>query len=437
MHLIRFTLWFVVVVLGLVTNATAQTIDSTYTAQYLTRSTKFAWTTFGGDVLVLPGGQAQYAEGGQLKSTRFGQAAQPRLTIGGIHFWGHADFYVTFPLPLSIRQKPAALREFLYREGIESGLRLYPWAIRPQKLRPYVGISFKTLNYGHQSNEGTYDKGFPHYQRFVSPLQLGLTYASAKYLISGGLHYLLNPKAQYAVSPMATGELQFRQTAFNISILRYIDSDRSMRTAEGIQQENIKHYLLKRERKLSGFYWAIGPSAALQRSKSPYFERKKPFLYNDLTGGFMPDVAFGYYFSKPDLNVGVSYRTMGSRVSGFDTEVRLRRHAATLETYKFLFNYLGFVPYVGLTASIENLSVKVNDQPTTATKPALGLIFGWDIRVTKTGTSLLRTNLRYVPGLHLKVEGEKVMFDHLEFNFIQYVRFIGRNNFYARYSNKK
>ncbi|MCC7245640.1 MAG: hypothetical protein IT269_08180 [Saprospiraceae bacterium] len=64
-------------------------------------------------------------------------------------------------------------------------------------------------------------------------------------------------------------------------------------------------------------------------------------------------------------------------------------------------------------------------------------MFGWDIRVTKTGTSLLRTNLRYAPGLNLKTDdGQKVMFDHLEFNFIQYVTFIGRKKLYRKYASK-
>jgi hypothetical protein len=436
MNFIRIIIWtLLLLVLGLYASV-AQTIDSTYTAQYLTRSTKFAWTTYGADLMVLPGGQAQYLPNNPLSTANFGAAFQPRFTIGGIHFWGHADFYVTFPLPLTLNQKPEVFKKLKYHEGIESGVRLYPWALKPQRLRPYTGISFKTINYGHQTEGTDYPKGFATYQRFVSPIQMGLTYVTSKYLISGGVHYLFNRRAEYAITPQATGAVRFNPLAFNISLLRYIDSDRSLRTARGIEQENVKHYLLKREHKLSGFYWAVGPSAALQRSKSPYFERKKPFFYNDLTGGFMPDVAFGYHFAKPDLNVGASYRTMGSRLAAFDTEVRLRRHAVTLETYKFLFNYLGFVPYVGLTASLENLSVKVNEQRTAATKPALGLIFGWDIRVTRTGNSLLRTNLRYVPGLHLKVEGEKVMFDHLEFNFIQYVRFIGRKNFYARYTKK-
>ena len=104
------------------------------------------------------------------------------------------------------------------------------------------------------------------------------------------------------------------------------------------------------------------------------------------------------------------------------------------EAYKNLFDYLGFVPYLGITASVEDLRAEVNGTEYQQTKGAVGLIFGWDIRVTNTGTSLLRTNLRWTPNLHLDVEGGEIMFDHLEFNFIQYVHFIGRKKAYAKYS---
>ena len=87
--------------------------------------------------------------------------------------------------------------------------------------------------------------------------------------------------------------------------------------------------------------------------------------------------------------------------------------------------------------SVENLNVNDNGVKTSTTKPALGIVFGWDIRVTKTGTNLLRTNLRYTPKLNLNVADEKVMFDHLEFNFIQMVHFFGRGKVYAAHRNKK
>ncbi|MEO0334445.1 MAG: hypothetical protein AAF223_22695, partial [Bacteroidota bacterium] len=196
---------------------------------------------------------------------------------------------------------------------------------------------------------------------------------------------------------------------------------------------NNQYHVLKKENRLSAWYWGLGPSAGLQMSKSEYLENNFPYLYDEYSSAFMPDITFGRFFNKPDMNVGLSFRTLGDRLAGFDTDIRLRRYSFMLETYKNLFNWLGFVPFVGVTGSVENLRADVNGTDYQETKPALGLIFGWDIRVTKTGTSLLRTNLRWIPDLHLEIEGDKMMFDHLEFNFIQWVQFIGRKKAYEKY----
>lgn len=105
-----------------------------------------------------------------------------------------------------------------------------------------------------------------------------------------------------------------------------------------------------------------------------------------------------------------------------------------LESYKYLFNWLGFAPYAGITASVEQMQTHVNGRHYEETKFTPGLIMGWDIRVTKTGTGLLRTNLRWSPGLHMEIDGQKMMFNQLEFNFIQWVHFIGRSKVYRKYS---
>ena len=101
-----------------------------------------------------------------------------------------------------------------------------------------------------------------------------------------------------------------------------------------------------------------------------------------------------------------------------------------LETYKFLGDYHGFVPYVGPTLAYEDLTFTDTDgnvsRTVQAKKVAIGIIFGWDIRLSRAESWLLRTNLRYTPNLHLMAEGKKVQFDQLEFNFIQFVWFPGR-----------
>lgn len=134
------------------------------------------------------------------------------------------------------------------------------------------------------------------------------------------------------------------------------------------------------------------------------------------------------------MNIGFSYRPFGASLKGFDDLVKTRRHSFMLESYKYLFNWLGFATYAGIAASVEKMQTHVNGRRYEETKFTPGLIIGWDIRVTKTGTGLLRTNLCWSPGLHMEIDEQKMMFDQLEFNFIQWVHFIGRSKIYRKYS---
>ena len=53
---------------------------------------------------------------------------------------------------------------------------------------------------------------------------------------------------------------------------------------------------------------------------------------------------------------------------------------------------------------------------------ATAIVFGWDIRPSVRGDWwLLRTNLRYFPKLQLNYGQNALSFQHLEFNFIQFV----------------
>ena len=413
--------------------ATGQTIDTVYSAAYLRKSTSFAWLHYGGDLLRLPGGQTQYSGG----MAPINSNVVPRLTVGGIHFWGHADFYVSFPLSFISRRPPAVFEDGSYKEGVETGIRLYPRALAANRVTPYVGVCFKRQAYGQQEKGAPYGKGYPERDRFIKPLQAGITYSTNRLHLTVGVYYQANRRVSYFYSPNASGPLTFRPVTVNVGVVRYIDTDRSMARPEGVRQENLKAYILRRHKKQSSWYAGIGPSVALQLSKSSFFRANYSYLYGDMIGGVMPDLTAGYYAAKPDLNLGVSYRTMGTRLTAYGTNIRLRRHSSMLEGYKFLFNYLGFVPYIGPTLSVEYLSATVvgngETRRYTQTKPAIGIIAGWDIRVTRTGNSLLRTNLRYIPGLRLPIGQESIRFDHLEFNFIQYVRFIGRNRLYQRY----
>jgi hypothetical protein len=408
--------------------------DSVYTEKYLIKSTTFAATTIGADILVLGGGTSTFVRNGSSRTVDFSSVAIPRLNIGGVHFWGHTEFYVNFPLPfLAIRNKPADFDILKYTQGIDCGVKLYPLALRPGRVSPYAGVGFRVLNFQQQLKNEQYKYEAPEFQKTIFPVQLGLTYTTKNYLFSLNGQYQHLEKFSYYSSPSSIGSIKVSPLSFQLSVLKHFDSDKNLRRKESVANENNKYKVLEKEKRLSSWYWGLGPSAGLQVSKSPYLEKYFPQLKNEFIGGFMPDITFGRFLHKPDMNIGLSYRTMGNTMRGYNDQIKVRRHSLMLEVYKNLFNYLGFVPFAGITGSIEKLKMSENGNIYAEIKPSLGFIFGWDIRVTKTGTSLLRTNLRYIPGLYLRVGGEKMMYDQLEFNFIQWVQFIGRSKVYKKY----
>jgi hypothetical protein len=405
-------------------------VDSVYYESKLKRSAEFAQLTYGFDAIILPGGSVK--QNGETQ--RFGSTIQPRITFGGLHFWGHADFYVSFPIGLRFQNRNSFSDKLKNYEGVETGLKIYPLALKAKRIRPYVGISFQPYIFGYAAKGKNYTKQYAEYVRFISPVQAGFTYTGSNYLLTIAARYNWKNRFEYYYDKNDRTNVTIDPLNFQIAFIKFIDTDKGMGSAKAVSQLNKMHHLLKKHNKLSAWYFGIGPSAALQMSKSSYFKRYLPFFENDMTNSFLlPDLTFGRYFHEADFNIGVTARAMWMKNKAFGTEVRLSRYTTGVEAYKFLFDYHGFVPFVGPMFSIEKLIFSENKVNTSIIKPAIGIVFGWDIRITNTGSSLLRTNLRWTPNLHLKLKDEKVMFDHLEFNFIQYVRFIGRAKIYKQY----
>jgi hypothetical protein len=404
--------------------------DTIFRVESMRKNTDFASLTIGTDMLLLSRSNA-----GQIKSSaRF----QPRITVGGIHFWGHADFYVTFPLGNALGKKAENTTKMVYYESVETGCKYYPLALKPNKLRPYIGMSFQPVIYRIDLSGTGYKYGGSRYTGFISPVQAGLTYAGKKFLYTAGVRYNWRNQFDYHLSPESVIPVSLDAWNVNMGFIRYIDTDKNYSGEHSIDQLNKKHYILTKEKAFNSWYIGLGPSSALQMSKSPYFREKLPYMYNQMIfSGFVPEVAAGKYFHKNRMNVNVAARFMSHSIKAFNTEVGVSRSSIALETHHFLFNYRGFVPFFGPSLNVEHLTFNQDGQlKLQNTKLALGIVLGWDINLSDVETSLLRTNLRYMPGLHLLVEGEKMMYDYLEFNFIQYVYFFNRAKTFKKYRKK-
>lgn len=421
-----------VLILVALTTARAQTAKTDTTIERLKIRTSFAKSYFGLDVFSTSGGTTQYATSAGLQTVSFSGTTAPRILLGGTHFWGHADFYVAIPVARLGSQAQTELKSIFYNEGVETGFRVFPWAVESGKLRPFVGIAFKGAAFEQVDTEPnkTY-QSVPSVARTIFPYQAGLVYAGKQFLIQAGLNYQSKNNYRYPISRTEYGDVETSPWSFNVGMSYWINSNGGFVSNYGVSYMKNGVKKLAAKKRLNCWYLGIGPSGTFEITKSEYVKDKYPFLSQESPGTFIPDVTAGRYFHRLDINVGVSYRRLRYESSGYDVKLNYNRRSIMLETYKFLGDYHGFVPYVGPTLAYENLTFTDTDGASVKTfatkKAALGVIFGWDIRMSRSETWLLRTNLRYTPNLQLEAEGKKVMFDQMEFNFIQLIWFAGRS----------
>jgi hypothetical protein len=409
----------------------AQTAEQDTTMERMKIRTSFAKMYIGMDVQNQLGGNTQYINPiGNVTNTDFGGSFTPRFVIGGTHFWGHADFYVAFNLT-----KPQAqalpnndFTQLNLSRGVELGLHYYPWAIKEGAIRPYIGLGVESFTYYHGSKAKEMDYAtIPQISKNIVPFHAGVTYASAKFLFKLGMEYQTQTDFKYPITRTIDGDLKLNPLSVNASIKFWFNSNGGLATKSGLRSVKSGLNTLSKQHKLNAFYLGIGPSGSFQMTPSDYVTEKYPFLSQESRGSNITDIVAGYYLHKPDMNIGLSYRNMKSSVSGFDVNEQFQRKSYMLEIYKFLGDYHGFVPFVGPTLAYEDLSLvdtdKGKSQAFSEKKLAIGIILGWDIRLTRSEWWILRTNLRYTPNLHLKADGKKAMFDDLEFNFIQFTFF--------------
>ena len=162
-------------------------------------------------------------------------------------------------------------------------MRLYPLKLQPQRLSPFLGTSFRRFSFSQESGEINNSNIVPSYGRFIHPLQFGLTYTSDKWHFSASGYYNYQNEFDYYISPTQTANVRLNPVSVNLSLLRYIDTDRHFRTPSAAAQLNDYYKKLKSENLLSAWFFGIGPSAALQMNKSTYLKENHPFLYDNLS----------------------------------------------------------------------------------------------------------------------------------------------------------
>lgn len=343
----------------------------------------------------------------------------PRILIGGTHFWGHADFFVHFPVA-SFRQPQEP--EIRHEPGIETGAFIYPWRLQTGEIKPYVGASWSMIDYRQKVTD---DQRGPDFHRSRIFLQSGLGWQNKTGLWELGVSYLPNRSFRYALSRSRFETVTLPNWRFRLSY-KYLFDTTDGYSGEAVQgriPSQIQKY--QEAGKLNTFSIAVGYSAAFTLSPSSHNDQQHPYLDDPVNANPFPDISIGYYLFKPDASMRLSWRSVRQSQEAYEVEQQLSRRSLSVDVIKFLGDYHGFVPFAGPFVSKEHLRAREYDK----NQPLLnrehhgwtaGITFGWDIRPIRTPGFILRTNLRYTPNLSLKTVGEQqINFNQLEVNFIQ------------------
>lgn len=389
---------------------------------------RFAQLLIGAEATYFPAGGLTFARNPQNEFSDFEPegALIPRINIAGTHFWGHASFYISIPTANLLNSDVPFGGDYTFNSGVETGFRVYPWRIQDRKLRPFAGLAFAVTDWQQNSNRG---KG-PVANQMRYPLQLGLTYQRNNLLFELGAGNYINNEIDYFVSPLETTTVTLPATYLWLGCNWQLETTLSAepswqdgRTAATVER-------LKQGNALNGWSVAVGPSAAFVLGDAPRNDELYPAIGVHSNANVFPEFGLGYYYFPWDAHVNLAFRSNRSERSAYQQSQLLQRRALTLEAYKFLFDYHGFVPFVGPHISYEWLRLQETVQRSTPYDASEvqwvpGITFGWDIRPNHLQGFILRTNLRYTPTRNIGPEGG-VSFRQLEFNFIQLVLYPGR-----------
>lgn len=338
----------------------------------------------------------------------------PAVNIGATHFWGHADFYVSINTT-DIKFQEDSL-DNSYRLGTFTGLRIYPLASKSNNIRPYLGYKFSPFRYRQNNLDGATYK----HTSVKSVLDVGLGIQLPNFYFTLEYGRVLNPEFETYLSRDVQSADLFPKNLFQVGLNYMIETTKSASTE--INRNLNKEFSASNQH---GLFFAAGPSSSFPIGTSSYVQNLYPFLDDKSFPIIFPDIALGYHFTKPDIITAFSMRPINQKRSAYDYEHQLSRQSIILETYKFLADYHGFVPYVGLGMGYEKLEfTETNSDPVKKNQLSPAVVFGWDIRPSVKGDWwILRTNLRYYPFLKLHVENKSLSLQHMEFNFIQFVMY--------------
>lgn len=264
---------------------------------------------------------------------------------------------------------------------------------------------------------------------FLLNFETGLLYNYKSFALRLGVNYFSETKWNYPISK--TQKTEIKTPPLNVQLgLLYTYDDSGNTDKETVNKWNgypEVSGLSYGAKKFGDFFVGAGPSISYSLKKSDYNIAKLPYLKEKLTSKMYFDIAAGYHFNKANLFTALSFRNPKFETEGYNDKQTIKKTSFALEINKFLIDYTGFAPYIGVNVAYDQLKYdeRINGVNRTLNfngriKP--GFTFGWDIVPGKTDEALiLRTNLRWYPWSEFELDGKNFNFSQLEYNLIQLV----------------
>lgn len=409
-------------------------VQNLFAQVYIQNQTRhrFAQLTIGYDYISSIGGQSYFLGNDGLEQFDLNNRQSHRLIVGGTHFWGHADFYfAVYSLATTNGINSTDNYFSSHNNGFETVFKYYPFQIKHHKIRPFIGTGVVPYRYRQNDRSLEFGRG-ESIARYNFPLIGGFTYNLGNHLFNLTAFYNYSNKFDYHVSRTQTVSVRTPPLYVSLGYKYSLDASKILEKGWLTGETQNVTERLRKEKKLDGIFLGAGVSTAYGLGTSSYNTGNRPYLTGAFDGSFMADLSLGYFFSKPEISINANWRKYRSGISAYGTVQRARRNSISFELSHGFMDFHGFVPFIGPVISYEQLNVSELHEGTeifdiSENKVTVGLLFGWDIKLTHKEWWHLRTNLRYFPFLKIKVEDNKaISLNNLEFNFIQAIIYPGR-----------
>ena len=380
---------------------------------------------------------------GQFASVASKPLVSTGLSIGALHFFGHADILVMVPLVglSATLDTPLGPRKVSTTYSCDTVTRIYPAALRPGTVRPFFGFGLGARRFTiSDSADATANSS--GVRTVVLPVSAGLGWRSTfGTLLTVGAEYRAGdtgtlfsgvvPQNLYDTpQPLPSQLLDLGGWRLVLSLAANFDlSPQAVRA--GFRQREAAAWQKRIDTgHASGFTLGFAPSSRIENVTSPYFA-KRPYLEGPYDEPPFFHGTAGYYVHTLDTEFRLAFRSIAGAAKAHGAQLQTRQTGVFAEVVRFFDPDLyGFVPFIGAGVGMQRLTATDTAANIATTnqdnKWAPDIVFGWDIRPAPSYWWILRTNLRWLPAAPLGLGNTTFDFGGLEYDFIQLIVYPGR-----------